>query len=207
MSSLIGPRGLIASACLFLVGCEQILGLGDPPRESPAVVTAPKPTAPEPTAPGKATPAGTFIAEADTPETPAEVETPAAVPEPIKKPQSAEEPAPIETAESSETPPTTAALPEEPELPPFEPESFVGLSQQAVWQILGEPLSERQKGQATVWNYRDDYCDFALFFYLDLNTDSQRALTYELELDDQSADARNACLGALRAARRPNGSS
>lgn len=118
-------------------------------------------------------------------------------------PEPVEEPAPVQTTEPAET---TAALPEEPELPPFEPESFVGLSQQAVWQILGEPLSERQKGQATVWNYRDDFCDFALFFYLDLNTDAQRALTYDLELDDQSADARSACLGALRAARSRDGS-
>lgn len=196
MSSLIGPRVLIASACLFLVGCEQILGLGDQAQESPAVVSAP----PEPTAPAKATPAGTFIAEAGGLEESVTIAAPTAEPVPAQEPEVAEEPA------SAETPTATAALPEDPELPPFEPESFVGLSQQAVWQILGEPLSERQKGQATVWNYRDDFCDFALFFYLDLNTDSQRALTYELELDDQSADARSACLGALRTARRPNGS-
>lgn len=156
---------------------------------------------------GKATPAGTFVAETGAPEIPAEIEPPEVVSEPIEEPEPAEKPAPEVTANSAESPPATAALPEDPELPPFEPESFVGLSQQAVWQILGEPLSERQKGQATVWSYRDDFCDFALYFYLDLNTDAQRALTYELELDEQSADARSACLGALRVARGQHGSS
>ena len=177
-------------------------GFGESAQESPAVVSAP----PQESAPGKATPAGTFIAEAGAPEESITIAAPAAEPEPVEEPEVAEEPAPIETAEANETATETAALPDEPELPPFEPESFVGLSQQAVWQILGEPLSERQKGQATVWSYRDDFCDFALYFYLDLNTDAQRALTYELELDDQAADARSACLGALRAARSRHGS-
>ena len=176
-------------------------GRGDPAQENLAV-GSPSPES----ATGKATPAGTFVAEADDSEESITIAAPAAEPEPAEEPEVAEESDPVETTEPTETPTTTAALPDEPELPPFEPESFVGLSQQAVWQILGEPLSERQKGQATVWNYRDDFCDFALFFYLDLNTDAQRALTYELELDNESADARSACLGALRVARSRNGS-
>ena len=85
------------------------------------------------------------------------------------------------------------ALPE-----PFDPEVYLGLNQEAVRQRLGAPETEDGKGQATVWTYSDRHCNFTISFYLDLNTDQQRSLTYDLKLEESRQDAVNLCLSDRR---------
>ena len=76
----------------------------------------------------------------------------------------------------------------------FDPEIYLGLNQEAVRQQLGSATSENEKGQATVWIFADAHCNFALSFYLDLNSDQQRSLSYDLALASENEEAINYCL-------------
>gem|GEM_PF-5465157 len=127
---------------------------------------------------------------------PAEVPPPKSPPElpPELPPES-----PPESPPPKPAPPAAEAEPPAAEPAPaaFDPESLIGADRAKVWSALGTPSSVREPSPSTVWVYGDSTCGLDVFFFLDVNNDELRVLTYELKLADQSDGARNACLNKL----------
>ena len=102
-----------------------------------------------------------------------------------------------------------ASLPARPKVKPqppappsagaFNPDSLIGLNQDEILLLLGNASSVRQEAPARVWNYSTDGCDFELFFYLDLATDSFHALAYEVVIDQGGELPREECINRIRA--------
>lgn len=82
----------------------------------------------------------------------------------------------------------------------LDPKSLIGRSQAETEQILGAPHATRKQSPATIWQYSADGCTLELFFYMDLNSRSFRALAFDAKLEapegGQEAIAR--CVGQVR---------
>ena len=131
---------------------------------------------------------------------PAEAPPPKSPPEPPPElaPESPPE-SPLESPPPKPAPPAAEAEPPAAEPAPaaFDPETLIGADRAKVWSALGTPSSVREQSPSTVWVYGNSTCGLDVFFFLDVNNDELRVLTYELKLADQSDGARNACLNKL----------
>ena len=81
----------------------------------------------------------------------------------------------------------------------FNPDSLIGLNQDEILILLGNATSVRQESPARVWKYHSEGCDFELFFYLDLATDSFHALAYDILINEGVALSREECINRIRA--------
>lgn len=121
-----------------------------------------------------------------------------------------DEPAPPPAAEDNGT--VTASVPEAPSAKPppgapppkpsIEPQSLVGLGEEEITRMLGEPREVRNDPPAMVWNYAINECRFDLFFYLDLKSQDFRALAYNFEPNTTSDGAKKVCLARIQEANR-----
>jgi hypothetical protein len=107
--------------------------------------------------------------------------------------------APPEKAASPAAPPVqqAVAVPDPKPAAPtsLAPRTLVGMTPEAVQKMLGAPAAQRSDPPATVWSWRHGKCEVEVFFYLDLGSQTMRALTYEF----RGAPRREArCLGALK---------
>lgn len=92
--------------------------------------------------------------------------------------------------------------PPPPPKPSVEPQSLVGLGEEDVTRMLGEPREVRNDPPAMVWNYAVNECRLDLFFYLDLKSQDFRALAYNFEPNTTSDGAKKACLARIQEANR-----
>lgn len=88
---------------------------------------------------------------------------------------------------------------QEARLEAFDPASLVGLDKAQTVARLGRPSSVRSKPPATVWRYAGTNCAMELFFYMDLQSQSFRALAYEVTTPKPGERARKACLAEINA--------
>ena len=93
-------------------------------------------------------------------------------------------------------------VPPPPPRPSVEPQSLVGLGEEEITQMLGEPREVRNDPPAMVWNYVVNECRLDLFFYLDLKSQDFRALAYNFEPNTTSDGAKKACLARIQEANR-----
>lgn len=97
--------------------------------------------------------------------------------------------------ESPEPKPAPPA--DQPPPPAFEPEDLIGADRAKVWSTLGTPETVREQNSSTVWAYGDLTCGLDVFFFLDVNDDELRVLTYKLKLTEDSENVRATCLNRL----------
>lgn len=129
--------------------------------------------------------------------------SPSEEPEPqvgTEAPASVEPPAEA-AAVPAETKPKTPVPPPPPK-PSMEPQALVGLGEEEVTRMLGEPREVRNDPPAMVWNYAVNDCRLDLFFYLDLKSQDFRALAYNFEPNTTSDGAKKACLARIQEANR-----
>jgi len=81
----------------------------------------------------------------------------------------------------------------------FDPATLVGLDKSQTVARLGRPTSVRSKPPATVWRYAGTRCAMEVFFYMDLQSQSFRALAYEVITPKPGEKARKACLAEINA--------
>ncbi len=74
-------------------------------------------------------------------------------------------------------------------------EDIVGISEYEVASLFGFPEKVMERPPAVVWRYSSQKCHLSLFFYMDVNTDSLRVLTYEVEPEKEIAAQ---CITAVR---------
>lgn len=127
--------------------------------------------------------ASTTPLETPTAEAPATAQPPAGT-TPVATPPEAAPPKPEPPADQ----PTDAG---------FDPETLIGADRATARAILGAPDSVVEQSSSTVWAYGDATCGLDVFFFLDVNDDELRVLTYELKLADESESGRSRCLNRL----------
>lgn len=84
-------------------------------------------------------------------------------------------------------------------LPRLDPKRLVGLDENELRRMLGDPEAVRDALPARVWNYRADNCSLDVFLYLDLASHNFRALTYDVRTTTKSRreDAIEVCVGRI----------
>lgn len=100
-------------------------------------------------------------------------------------------------------PPATVPQPEP--APAVETGSFeqlVGLDQPHVAALLGEPETRADAPPASIWRYAGATCDVDIYFYLDLQSQTMRALHYEVRSHDLSDQPAQRCYDVLARERR-----
>jgi hypothetical protein len=122
--------------------------------------------------------------------------------------------------------PTTEALPSPPprkpnppaattaRLPPQTPtpeandvDQLIGLDQPQVASLLGEPRTRAESPPATIWRYGGPNCEVDVYFYLDLQSQTMRALHYEVRSHDAPERSAQRCYNALLSERRTHADS
>jgi hypothetical protein len=112
-------------------------------------------------------------------------------------------------------PQTIAAVPVTPVItsaisnndPNFGPATIVGLDEAATVDLLGRPASTTDTPPLRSWRYASDTCVLDVFFYMDVNSQRFRALSFKLKSDDHVPDtstpdaarAANRCYDEIRA--------
>jgi hypothetical protein len=81
---------------------------------------------------------------------------------------------------------------------------LVGLTETELSDVLGKPEAVSERPPAKIWSYRVDSCALDVFFYLDLDTESFRALTYDVRTTTRGGreDAIELCVGRIQTDRR-----
>lgn len=112
---------------------------------------------------------------------------------------------PATSVAPTETPGPQAALPPLPVPPPkerppqpIEPQKLVGLTQEETRRLIGAPATVHDEAPAVVWSYASNDCGLDVFFYLDMASQSFKALTYELKPKGPHGRSGSACLASLR---------
>jgi hypothetical protein len=101
-----------------------------------------------------------------------------------------------------EAKPKPPPIPPPPPKPSMEPQALVGLGEEEITRMLGEPREVRNDPPAMVWNYVVNECRLDLFFYLDLKSQDFRALAYNFEPNTTTDGAKKACLARIQEANR-----
>ena len=93
-------------------------------------------------------------------------------------PESVEVPAPEPEAPEVPAPPLPA---EKPSAPGITLDDLIGMNDEAVLAIIGEPDLRQDRAPAVAWIYDGAGCRFGLLLYPDLETDRRTVLSYETE--------------------------
>ena len=86
--------------------------------------------------------------------------------------------------------------------PSVEHRVLIGLGEEDVTRMLGEPREVRNDPPALVWTYAAVECKLDVFFYLDLKSQDFRALAYNFDPNTTSDVAKNVCLEKIQDANR-----
>ncbi len=99
----------------------------------------------------------------------------------------------------------TASKPVEPEVelpreaaPSRHPNDLVGRDESAVSSMIGAPATTRNDGSAMIWSYRAPGCALDVFFFLDVQSNTRRVLSYDLKADAPDAEAADRCYAQFR---------
>lgn len=91
------------------------------------------------------------------------------------------------SAEAAVVPPPVPS--EKPTVPTVALDELVGLDEDMVVAMIGEPHLRENRAPATAWIYDQGSCRFGLLIYPDLESDRRLVLSYETE-DDRTCPAR-----------------
>jgi hypothetical protein len=86
-------------------------------------------------------------------------------------------------------------------------DKLTGLDQSQVAEILGEPETRAEAPPATIWRYGGTSCDLDVYFYLDLQSQTMRALHYEVRNHESFQRSAQRCYDALISERRAHAES
>ena len=75
--------------------------------------------------------------------------------------------------------------------------SVVGFDQDAVRNLLGDPIWVRNIPPALSWQYASDSCVLELLFFMEVTTQNFRVLSYDVTSDDDATDVDKRCLSTL----------
>lgn len=122
---------------------------------------------------------------------------PAPAPEPPPAPIVAPPPAPAAAAPVPRLPPSPP-----PPRPQFDLQSLIGMGEQDIANVLGEPRQVRNDPPAMVWDYQANGCAMSLFFYLDLKSQDFRTLAYNFESGGATDSAKQVCVNRIQESNR-----
>jgi hypothetical protein len=127
-------------------------------------------------------------------------------------PQKAEPtPAPVERPAQTNATPNSMQGPDvrpgvKPPSPPrrIDPKSLIGKNQGDVRDMLGPPTTTQNAAPATIWRYTAQTCSLDVFFYMDLGTNTLRALTYDTKRTEAGTndETSSQCLGTIQSTNR-----
>ena len=114
---------------------------------------------------------------------------------------------PSEAVEPTDRPEQLASVP----LPPVKPvppprateavpdglASVVGFDEDAVRNLLGDPIWVKEIPPALSWQYASDACVLELLFFMEVTTRNFRVLSYDVTSDDDAIDVDQRCLSTL----------
>lgn len=100
-------------------------------------------------------------------------------------------------------PPGTASA--APAAAPTDPRTLVGMDEQTISRLLGEPTWTEDVPPAKYWQYATQSCVLRVFFFMEMTTQNFRALSYELTSSDDAPNVNEQCFAQLlaQAADRP----
>jgi len=73
----------------------------------------------------------------------------------------------------------------------------VGFDQDAVRDLLGDPIWVEEIPPALSWQYASDECVLRVLFFMEMTTRNFRVLSYDVTSDDDAIDVDQRCLSAL----------
>ena len=79
---------------------------------------------------------------------------------------------------------------------------LIGLDQQHLTALLGEPRQRAEAPPATIWRYLGQACELDVYFYFDLQSQAMRALHYEIRSHDSREQPAQQCYDELVSERR-----
>ena len=82
--------------------------------------------------------------------------------------------------------------------PSRHPNDLVGRDEAAVSGMIGQPASTRNDGSAMIWSYRTAGCSLDVFFFLDVQSNTRRVLSYDLKADAPDPEAADRCYAQFR---------
>jgi len=142
-------------------------------------------------------PPSTTPAVASTPAAPAS--TPGLKPDLTPLPAAAETSTDGEPGEDAEQPDQTAeAVPFVEIENPSGPDQLIGRDRTKVASLIGWPREEREAPPAKIWEYAGADCTFTVYFYLNLESETFRALRYDSSNRGDTAVDPAACFAGLR---------
>jgi hypothetical protein len=86
-------------------------------------------------------------------------------------------PAPAAPAERTEQ---RAAVSHPKPAPPLAAATVVGVTEHEAMKLFGTPRVIADRPPALIWEYTGARCELALHFYMDVNTETYRVLTYDI---------------------------
>ncbi len=87
--------------------------------------------------------------------------------------------------------------PRESEVAPAGLAGVVGYDQDAVRDLLGDPIWVEEIPPALSWQYASDECVLRVLFFMEVTTRNFRVLSYDVTSDDDAIDVDQRCLSAL----------
>jgi hypothetical protein len=109
------------------------------------------------------------------------------------------------TATAAVEPPARPGVkPARPAVPSVDPKVLIGKNQTEAEAVLGPPSVVQNAPPATIWQYRVNGCTLDLFFYMDMGSNSLKALAYDAKLAEAVAneDAIAQCVGLVQVTNR-----
>jgi hypothetical protein len=81
--------------------------------------------------------------------------------------------------------------------PAADPEKLIGLDRESTQELLGQPNLQQAEPPAQVWYYTATDCTLRVFFYLELETTTYRALHYEMTRNDTAQLGERSCISQI----------
>jgi hypothetical protein len=106
-----------------------------------------------------------------------------------------------------EPPARPGVKPTRPNVPGIDPKLLIGKNQAEADSMLGAPNAILTAPPATIWQYKVDGCTLDVFFYMDMGSNSLRALAYDAKLAEPTASeaAIAQCVGLVQVTNRARG--
>lgn len=81
----------------------------------------------------------------------------------------------------------------------FDPNRLIGLNYDEATSLAGKPADTRDEPPASIWRYKVEECFIDVYFYMDMGTQTFRALAYEVKPTKATPEIRKSCAEMARA--------